>query len=703
MAMGPDGTLWFGGGWYPGRIKTDGTLETLENGLEGYGLDVTVDADGSFWGAGGKGIARMTPAGEVTRFPLPEELGELSAITAAPGGGVWFASWRREAEVLGGTESVGPAYVGRVAVDGRVESFPLPGEAGARTSAPPEIALGQDGNLWVADQALARIDRVSPDGQIASFALPSAPTSLTAGPEGAIWYAGGRHVGRLSPEGRVIEFPLPGRGGTSIVAGPDGNLWVGGWNVRRMTPWGQVSSYPVDGTSVNDLVAGSDGSVWVGTSGNPVKWVPGLIMKLPTGLPGVELASTEAVAGDGRFALVLECGGSPTRGCAGEVRFGWGARAPYAIPPESRRRVHLRLPATAQRRLAQQRFWRGRFRVTVEGGEEATRNVVLRVPRPLRRALPPGKAVRIPLPDDVAVGALARGHGGDLWFADQHGDRIVRMTRGGKLRSYRLPMPVRYPKALTAGPLRSIWFLTEQTKGGRRSTALARLSEGGGFSEMPLPGETRASDLLAGEDGNLWVSRLGYSRGEIARVTPQGGVTRFPVRDPRSLVQGQGGVWFVDSKLTIGRIAPSGEITRFRVPGSGVVRGLVAGSDGNVWFTHLGRKGAPTVGRITPRGKIVELPIRWRGDGAGLTGSIVAGPDGSLWFGEWSPRGIARLATRGKVTRFPLPTDMPLPAGLVVGPGGNLWFSHLRRNEVGVFGLPGRGGTCPARSVPENC
>jgi virginiamycin B lyase len=109
------------------------------------------------------------------------------------------------------------------------------------------------------------------------------------------------------------------------------------------------------------------------------------------------------------------------------------------------------------------------------------------------------------------------------------------------------------------------------------------------------------------------------------------------------------------------------------------------------------------VGRITPRGKIVEFPIYRSGRRGGPPGSIVAGPDGNLWIAEYGPPGIGRVTLRGKVTHFRLPSDADGPAGLVIGPGGDLWFSQPADDEVGVFGLPGRGVTCPARLVPENC
>ena len=54
--------------------------------------------------------------------------------------------------------------------------------------------------------------------------------------------------------------------------------------------------------------------------------------------------------------------------------------------------------------------------------------------------------------------------------------------------------------------------------------------------------------------------------------------------------------------------------------------GLVAGSDGNLWFTeHDGR-----FGRVTPQGIVTEFRTGLTEGAAG----IATGPDGNLWFTE---------------------------------------------------------------------
>ncbi|MDQ3724538.1 MAG: hypothetical protein M3335_01390 [Actinomycetota bacterium] len=632
-----------------GRITPEGKLESVAlSGHSGYIHDLVLGPEGNLWATTSKGVERITPAGEATFFPLPEELGLAASIAVGPGGGIWFTSWRQRKKVPDWSEWTGPAYVARIAPDGQVESFELPGEEGSRNTAPGGIALGPNGNLWVTDPALGRIDRVSPRGEIASFRLRSEPRGIAAGPDGALWFNASREIGRITTAGRVSTFPLRGYNGSAIAAGPDGNLWFAGagLEVGRITPWGQVSWFGVQGgADVLDVVAGADGNVWAGTSYHPVKFITnGSISKLPIGRPGIEIASAEATVRDGRFDVVLECGGSPVHGCAGQLRMGWGktpaALASYALPPESRRTVQLRLSAAAHRRLSQRRFQRQYLIADVEGGERASVEVVLRVPRPLRREVRPGQVVQIPLPRDHEAGWLSRGLGGDLWFTEQWSNRISRISPAGRLRSYRLPTPGRRPTAVTRGPLRSMWFLVEGTKGGGKYRALGRLSSSGRFSEIPLPGESHVEDLVADADGNLWVARTGLREGEIDRVTPGGKVTRFPAKEPGSIVRGPGGVWFTAADLRVGRITSAGKMTMFQIPGRGYLN------------------------------------------------DIAAGPDGNLWFTQYRPNRLVRLTPGGKMTRFELPKDMTGSGGLTVGPDGNLWFVDSRDDEVVVFGLP---------------
>src|SRR5207247_4009393 len=82
------------------------------------------------------------------------------------------------------------------------------------------------------------------------------PDAVTAGPDGALWYAGDGRIGRLDTGGNVTEFPVPALRATGIAPGPDGTLWVAAGTLAvRVTPQGAVSLIPLEGSSQGDVVA----------------------------------------------------------------------------------------------------------------------------------------------------------------------------------------------------------------------------------------------------------------------------------------------------------------------------------------------------------------------------------------------------------------------------------------------------------------
>src|SRR5437660_12256405 len=102
----------------------------------------------------------------------------------------------------------------------------------------------------------------------------------------------------------------------------------------------------------------------------------------------------------------------------------------------------------------------------------------------------------------------------------------------------------------------------------------------------------------------------------------------------------------------------TGTITEFRLPtNASSPDGIVAGPDGNVWFTEkIGNK----IGRVTPQGTITEFPLPTANS---LPSGITAGSDGNVWFTELEGK-IGRITPQGAVTEFALPTPNVLPGGI---------------------------------------
>jgi virginiamycin B lyase len=116
---------------------------------------------------------------------------------------------------------------------------------------------------------------------------------------------------------------------------------------------------------------------------------------------------------------------------------------------------------------------------------------------------------------------------------------------------------------------------------------------------------------------------------------------------------------------------PSVSIVSFVTPVSGPC-GIVAGSDGALWFTNCGND---TIGRITTSGSISI----YRHPGIS-PGEITAGPDGALWFTNFGDVGegfgsIGRVTTAGRFSFFQH-KSISGPRGISVGPDGALWFTN---------------------------
>jgi streptogramin lyase len=297
----------------------------------------------------------------------------------------------------------------------------------------------------------------------------------------------------------------------------------------------------------------------------------------------------------------------------------------------------------------------------------------------------PGEVVVFHLPHPEShPQSIAAGPDGQVWFTEKEGDAIGRITAEGEVTEFPLPAEA-VPYGITAGPDGNVWF-TEWDR-------IGRITPSGEITEFPLPGESRSGGgITTGPDGNLWFAE----RDKIGRITPAGVVTEFPLsaenRSAVAIAAGpDGNLWFTEATTEvedpaggwIGRINTAGQIVEFPLPpGSHEPQAITPGPDGNVWFTNAYEWGSwkPQVGRITPQGEIVELPIvnSWEQQ-------IAAGPHGSLWVtGFWGRTPVTRINAQGETTgRYPIPEVGEFgPSAIAAGLEGNMWVTLPWQGEL---------------------
>lgn len=337
------------------------------------------------------------------------------------------------------------------------------------------------------------------------------------------------------------------------------------------------------------------------------------------------------------------------------------------------------------------------------------------------RITPRGKITLFPEPPFLhgSPFEIVVGPDGNLWFSHAAiltptGQAIGRITPAGEIAEFDGGLrPGAAVTNLTPGPDGNVWFGDDSS-----NPAIGRIMPSGEITEFGgIP--PRAFPILEGPapgpEGNLWFS-ANEPTTLVERITPAGTIERFGAGlDPGAeyvgpFVRGaDGNIWFGVEKhprrrrsggkaggTAIGRVTPRGEITEFsdclrQMPLFAGPNFLTRGPDGNVWFTtwpsgddvHPTRASVPSIGRVTPSGKITEFRfgLHKRSDPDSL---VAAG--GRLWFIDRETETIGRIAPsrapantflvltahtprRSAVTRVPV---------VVPGPG------RLRLRELGL-------------------
>lgn len=223
ITVGPDGNIWYTPiytteNWVR-RMNTSGTLlneyRVPTSDSNPYGI--TAGPDGNIWFVEryGKKVAKVTPDGVFTEYPIPSG-GTPFAITSGPDGNLWFSE-------VGGGFGIGKITTSGVFTEYRV---------GATMGSMDSIIAGPDGNLWYTSTNNGfdnYIGRITTNGENTLFPVGAYPWGITKGPDGNLWFTEyyGNKIGRITSSGNVTEFPIPTSGvrPLGITVGPDGNIW----------------------------------------------------------------------------------------------------------------------------------------------------------------------------------------------------------------------------------------------------------------------------------------------------------------------------------------------------------------------------------------------------------------------------------------------------------------------------------------------
>jgi streptogramin lyase len=219
-------------------------------------------------------IGRITPAGDITEFPVNCSFCSLSDIVQGPEGILYFTSNEAilgrittsgeflapipmpETDVLAGdlavhgndiwiTDFNNDSLWRYNVATGQFTQFPVP--------EPADVAVDSGGRVWFTAPLAPGIGELNPaTGAVTMTPTVRIPRQLTVASDGDIWFTARftpQGVGRLVPASRgtpgvVTEFPLTNVGPEGIAASSDGSVWftqTTKGNIARITDDGAIT------------------------------------------------------------------------------------------------------------------------------------------------------------------------------------------------------------------------------------------------------------------------------------------------------------------------------------------------------------------------------------------------------------------------------------------------------------------------------
>ena len=575
-----------------------------------------------------------------------------------------------------GTVSTASAATGLVV--GLISEFSSGLNAGG---VPYAVTPGADGNVWFTDDSSATpaIGRITPTGVITEYSTGlnagSKPLQgIVIGPDGNVWFTDNGTtpaIGKLNPStGAITEYSsglISGSSPRFITVGADGNLWFGdyGGAIGRITTAGVITEYTAGlntGSHPQGITAGPDGNLWFTDN------LAGAIGKITTAGVITEYSVTAGLRGitsgpDGNLWFTDSTGAIGRITTAGVVtKFSTGLNSgarPFYITPG-----------------ADGNLW---FQDSNPAGIGFGRITTTGVITEYTSGLPAGLN-----PYEITAGP-----DGNIWFADEGTTKAIgRIAIGGPVNTAQPTVSGTTQQGQTLTATTGTWTgypaptLTYQWQdcntSGQNCTNIT-----GATTNTYTPGVSDVAHTLVG------VVTATNASGTVSTASTATGLVVGPINEfssglnagslPYGLVAGSdGNVWFADQGTTraIGRITPTGVITEFS---TGLNTGakptaITLGPDGDLWFSDGGTTKA--IGKLNPlTGAITEYST---GLNAGSKpGQLTVGADGNLWFSDTgSTRAIGRITTAGVITEYSTGLNAGAnPLFIAGGPDGNVWFA----------------------------
>jgi virginiamycin B lyase len=252
---------------------------------------------------------------------------------------------------------------------------------------------------------------------------------------------------------------------------------------------------------------------------------------------------------------------------------------------------------------------------------------------------------------------------------------VATAAPGAKLVQHRVPTDGASPSHIVEADDGAFWF-TESFLNDQNAQPhnVARITPAGDVTEFPVCDFCFPTDIAQGSDGNLYYTRNDAPLGKVAPDgTDLGIVGEFFQFNGGGVAAHGDDLWITDfNGLSVWRYdIPTDTLTEFPAPGT-LPQDVAVDADGTVWFSD----GNGAIGRLDPAtGAVTTTPV------PGFPREISIASDGSVWFTErFTPQGVGRLdPATSAVTVYPLDGG---PQSLAPTASGGMWVTRSTAGNV---------------------
>ena len=324
---------------------------------------------------------------------------------------------------------------------------------------PSSITTGPDGALWFTNPL--GIDRMTTSGAFTHYTDPfTSPTDITTGPDGALWFTNGG--------GGDDSIAYSSSGGITSEEGPN-------YSIDRISPSGVVKSYTDPSiASPNGITTGPDGALWFTNGGGESLTENGTL--------------TQTQASIGRITTS-------------------GVVTNYIDPSVDAEPTDIITGPD------------GALWFTNEGSNS------------IGRITTAGAVIIYTSLDINGPTSITNGPDGALWYTNEGNDTIGRITTSGVTTTYTDPS-ISYPSSITTGPNGALWFTNTTAFPSILSNdvtlapgSIGTITTSGVVTNYTDPSIDGPTSITTGPDEALWFTNS--FDGSIGRITTSGAVTSY--------------------------------------------------------------------------------------------------------------------------------------------------------------------------------